>query len=110
MPYLSARVRVTQRDDVTVSPIENAVDLLQTRTAALRREVGLHPPSVKALQAVLQGSVRLRKHTHIIYYTLFHLQYCFLYLYFFVFVFFSQGPPHRCFLHFCIFAFLVFFL
>jgi dedicator of cytokinesis protein 6/7/8 len=59
-PYMKKRLLVTSKRTEEVSPIENSLELIKKRNAALREEL-LHP-TAKTLQPVLQGSVRLQVH------------------------------------------------
>jgi len=56
-PYMTARVPVTRKETIILSPIENAIDLIKGRSAAMRRELNINPPRMNCLQQLLQGSV-----------------------------------------------------
>lgn len=59
---MATRLPVVGREEIAVSPLENAVEALQARQAALLAEVKVVPPSFKRLHALLQGTVRLQVH------------------------------------------------
>lgn len=56
-PYLKTRLRVIEKDQQTLSPIEVASEDIQKKTRELVLAIQLHPPDPKILQMVLQGCV-----------------------------------------------------
>ncbi|KAL6054781.1 dedicator of cytokinesis protein 7 isoform X5 [Balamuthia mandrillaris] len=56
-PYVKSRLPVLNKEEIILSPIENAIDLIRGRCEALRMELDVAAPSTKTLQQVLQGSV-----------------------------------------------------
>lgn len=60
-PYMLKRLKVVHREEVELSPIENASENIQNRSEQLLTEASANPPDLKALQNVLQGSILLRK-------------------------------------------------
>eukprot|EP01086_Lenisia_limosa_P006376 TRINITY_DN25153_c0_g1_i1.p1 TRINITY_DN25153_c0_g1~~TRINITY_DN25153_c0_g1_i1.p1 ORF type:complete len:654 (-),score=191.97 TRINITY_DN25153_c0_g1_i1:76-1761(-) len=59
-PYIKKRLRVVDREEIVLQPIEVGLDLIVQRAKMLDAEVKANPPSTKTLQIVLQGSVRLQ--------------------------------------------------
>lgn len=45
------------RVQLILSPLENAIELIENRVAALRAQLTQNPPRLNALQSVIQGSV-----------------------------------------------------
>jgi len=62
-PCTKKRIRVINKREIIVSPIENSIDLVESRTEALLSEIRVNIPNIKTLQPVLQGSVRLQVHS-----------------------------------------------
>ena len=58
-PHMLSRLRVTQKENIVVSPIEVAVEDFEKRNLQLESEIATKNP--KTLQQVLQGSVLHRK-------------------------------------------------
>lgn len=58
-PYVLKRIPVKQRHETELSPIDVAIDEMQTRVAELE-DVVLPPIDVKKLQLRLQGSVAVQ--------------------------------------------------
>lgn len=56
LPYTTRRLAVTQRVQLELTPIEAAIETVETQVARLRAEVQRSPPKLKTLQALLQGS------------------------------------------------------
>jgi len=56
-PYLKNRLTVVNRFEVILTPIENAIELVEDRVTKLRQELKTDPPRINALQQLLQGSV-----------------------------------------------------
>ncbi|RRT58159.1 hypothetical protein B296_00046795 [Ensete ventricosum] len=63
-PALVNRLLVVKSESLEFSPVENAIGMIETRTAALRNELeeprsseGDHLPRLQSLQRILQGSV-----------------------------------------------------
>jgi hypothetical protein len=56
-PYMTNRLEVVNVKEIILSPLENAVELLEGRVAALRAQLTQNPPRLNALQSVIQGSV-----------------------------------------------------
>ena len=56
-PYVKKRIEVCDRKEVELSPIEVAIDQMQTKVAEMREVVNLSHPDLKKLQLKLQGSV-----------------------------------------------------
>jgi dedicator of cytokinesis protein 9/10/11 len=59
-PYVLKRIPVKDRQIVELSPIEVAIDEMQTKTAELEEVVCAHTIDVKKLQLRLQGSVAVQ--------------------------------------------------
>lgn len=57
-PSYKKRIRVIERHEIILTPIENAIETVENRINALRSE--LASPNTKTLQPMLQGSVRLQ--------------------------------------------------
>jgi len=56
-PYVNKRIRIRSKREIILSPIENAIELVEGRCEALLTEINSTLPSTKTLQQVLQGSV-----------------------------------------------------
>jgi len=56
-PNVRKRLRVIQKEEIDLTPIENAVEQINSRTQALRNELDTSPPNPKTLQINLQGAV-----------------------------------------------------
>ena len=56
-PYLKNRLEIVAKRDVIISPIENAIELIEDRVSKLRTELETNPPRINALHQVIQGSV-----------------------------------------------------
>ncbi|KAI6186152.1 putative Dock-9 [Aphelenchoides besseyi] len=56
-PFVKTRLRVIDREQKTLSPIEVAIEDLQKRTREMHAAVVMDPPDVKMLQMVLQGCI-----------------------------------------------------
>ncbi|ELR23198.1 DOCK family protein [Acanthamoeba castellanii str. Neff] len=56
-PYILARLPVVSTENVILTPLENAVELIENRVAALREQLETNPPRLNALHSVIQGSV-----------------------------------------------------
>ncbi|URE46978.1 Dedicator of cytokinesis [Musa troglodytarum] len=66
-PALVNRLLVVKSESLEFSPVENAIGMIETRTAALRNELeeprsseGDHLPRLQSLQRILQGSVAVQ--------------------------------------------------
>ncbi|KAL6572250.1 MAP kinase Spk1 [Orobanche minor] len=66
-PALVNRLQVTKSESIEFSPVENAIGMIETRTAALRNELeeprsseGDQLPRLQSLQRILQGSVAVQ--------------------------------------------------
>lgn len=56
-PYVKKRILVAGKKEIILQPLQNAIEQIDFRTKALRRELHLSPPNPKTLQIQLQGSV-----------------------------------------------------
>ncbi|XP_060040571.1 dedicator of cytokinesis protein 6 isoform X2 [Erinaceus europaeus] len=56
-PYIKTRIRVCQREETVLSPVEVAIEDMQKKTRELAFATEQDPPDPKMLQMVLQGSV-----------------------------------------------------
>lgn len=56
-PFVLKRIPVIKTQQITLSPLEASIELLQDRTMKLRLECEAVKPNAKTLQIVLQGSV-----------------------------------------------------
>jgi hypothetical protein len=56
-PYLKKRMRIVQKEDQELSPIENATALFEKKVASLKTEMNASPPNLKTLQRELQGTL-----------------------------------------------------
>ena len=91
-PALVNRLLVTKSESLEFSPVENAIGMIETRTAALRNELeeprsseGDQLPRLQSLQRILQGSVAVQVPVITFIYIIIILQYvthlkCFAYL------------------------------
>lgn len=55
-PYIKTRIEIGQVDEITLSPIENAIELMKQQTVKIRA-VMERPIRPKSIQQILQGSV-----------------------------------------------------
>jgi len=56
-PFVVKRLLVIKKEEVELSPIENATEVITNRIRAMKTELTAIPPNSKTLQIVLQGSV-----------------------------------------------------
>jgi len=56
-PYIENRIEVVTTEEVILTPIQNAIELITTQTAKIQRELDAVPTRVNPLQQTLQGSV-----------------------------------------------------
>ena len=56
MPFVKQRMPVVRREQLELTPIENAIEAVSVQNARLRAELRASEPSLKALQPLLQGS------------------------------------------------------
>eukprot|EP01125_Pyxidicula_operculata_P000299 TRINITY_DN1035_c0_g1_i3.p1 TRINITY_DN1035_c0_g1~~TRINITY_DN1035_c0_g1_i3.p1 ORF type:complete len:1398 (-),score=386.54 TRINITY_DN1035_c0_g1_i3:198-4391(-) len=56
-PYLETRIEVIHTEEIILSPIQNAIELITTQTAKVQSQLEAVPPRVNPLQQTLQGSV-----------------------------------------------------
>ncbi|KAL6064625.1 Dedicator of cytokinesis protein 9 [Balamuthia mandrillaris] len=61
-PYVKKRLPVAKKEEINLTPIENSLENITSRTALLVAQLRAQPPNSKTLQALLQGSVRLQVH------------------------------------------------
>jgi hypothetical protein len=59
-PYLKKRLKVIKKRKIVLSPLENAIEIIEGRNSSLLHELNSNPPDIKQLQAVLHGSVLAR--------------------------------------------------
>ncbi|EGG21534.1 DOCK family protein [Cavenderia fasciculata] len=59
-PYTKKRIIVTAKQEINLSPIENAIEAVDARYETLNAEIKTQQPNFKTLQQVIQGSVRLQ--------------------------------------------------
>jgi len=59
-PYIKKRLKVVSKKRIILSPIQNALEIIESRNTALLTELNCNPPNIKTLQNVLQGSVLAR--------------------------------------------------
>jgi len=71
-PALVNRLLVIKSESLEFSPVENAIGMIETRTAALRNELeeprssdGDQLPRLQSLQRILQGSVAVQVRDHL---------------------------------------------
>lgn len=77
-PALVNRLLVIKSESLEFSPVENAIGMIETRTAALRNELeeprsseGDQLPRLQSLQRILQGSVAVQVSVHVFVHSLF---------------------------------------
>eukprot|EP01089_Gocevia_fonbrunei_P018800 TRINITY_DN6461_c0_g1_i1.p1 TRINITY_DN6461_c0_g1~~TRINITY_DN6461_c0_g1_i1.p1 ORF type:complete len:156 (-),score=33.21 TRINITY_DN6461_c0_g1_i1:461-868(-) len=51
------RIEIVDKKEMILSPLENAIELLDTRIGNLRTQLQANPPNMNALQSLIQGSV-----------------------------------------------------
>ncbi|XP_065674534.1 dedicator of cytokinesis protein 7 isoform X2 [Hydra vulgaris] len=56
-PYIKTRINVVQREEIVLTPIEVAIEDVESKTNELKKAMSHSKPDVKMLQMVLQGSV-----------------------------------------------------
>ncbi|KAJ7422861.1 hypothetical protein BTVI_12105 [Pitangus sulphuratus] len=56
-PYIKTRIKVLEREEFVLSPIEVAIEDMRKKTQELTAATNQEPPDAKMLQMVLQGSV-----------------------------------------------------
>lgn len=56
-PYVKTRIQVVQRTQITLTPIEVAIEDIQKKTTELAAATQQEPPDPKILQMVLQGCI-----------------------------------------------------
>eukprot|EP01103_Thecamoeba_quadrilineata_P019234 TRINITY_DN769_c0_g2_i1.p1 TRINITY_DN769_c0_g2~~TRINITY_DN769_c0_g2_i1.p1 ORF type:complete len:1872 (+),score=378.58 TRINITY_DN769_c0_g2_i1:39-5654(+) len=56
-PYIKNRLLIIKKSEVILTPLENAIELLEERILRLRQELNAAEPRVNVLQQLLQGSV-----------------------------------------------------
>uniref|UniRef100_A0A8C0ZYR3 Dedicator of cytokinesis protein 8 n=1 Tax=Castor canadensis TaxID=51338 RepID=A0A8C0ZYR3_CASCN len=56
-PYIKTRIRVIQKEEFVLTPIEVAIEDMKKKTLQLAVAIHQEPPDAKMLQMVLQGSV-----------------------------------------------------
>eukprot|EP01114_Cavostelium_apophysatum_P003911 TRINITY_DN1404_c0_g1_i1.p1 TRINITY_DN1404_c0_g1~~TRINITY_DN1404_c0_g1_i1.p1 ORF type:complete len:1840 (+),score=629.05 TRINITY_DN1404_c0_g1_i1:76-5595(+) len=61
-PYVKKRLLVVNKQEINLTPIENSIETIESRTDMLLSELRQVPPNGKTLQNVLQGSVLLQVH------------------------------------------------
>jgi len=54
-PYVKKRILVTSKQEITLTPIENAIEIMENRVDAIRSEI--ETKNTKTLHPVLQGSL-----------------------------------------------------
>jgi hypothetical protein len=59
-PSMHKRVSIVSKEEIILTPIETARDLIRGRSEALQKELSSGSPNTKTLQIVLQGSVLLQ--------------------------------------------------
>jgi len=59
-PYLKTRLEVVRREQVILSPLETAIDLIEEKVNALREQLDSPAVNAKALQMVLSGTISPR--------------------------------------------------
>lgn len=59
-PYVKKRLKVISKREVILQPLQNAIEIIQTREKALRMELHRSPANPKTLQIQLQGAVLAR--------------------------------------------------
>jgi hypothetical protein len=90
-PALVNRLLVTKSESLEFSPVENAIGMIETRTAALRNELeeprsseGDQLPRLQSLQRILQGSVAVQVRLSLLCRVLDRFIYFYCFPYFFV--------------------------
>ncbi|XP_006863792.1 PREDICTED: dedicator of cytokinesis protein 8 isoform X1 [Chrysochloris asiatica] len=56
-PYIKTRIRIIQKEEFVLTPIEVAIEDMKKKTLQLAVAINQEPPDAKMLQMVLQGSV-----------------------------------------------------
>uniref|UniRef100_A0A7M5X2J4 Dedicator of cytokinesis protein 7 n=2 Tax=Clytia hemisphaerica TaxID=252671 RepID=A0A7M5X2J4_9CNID len=56
-PYIKTRINVTQREELVLTPIEVAIEDVQSKIEELKKAMCQHKTDVKMLQMVLQGCI-----------------------------------------------------
>jgi len=56
MPFVKQRMLVVNREQIELTPIENAIDTVDLQTSRIQAEIKKPVPDVKSLQPLLQGS------------------------------------------------------
>jgi hypothetical protein len=56
-PYIVKRSLITDKQEVVLKPIENAIEGMVKRIEKFEEELENDPPNLKSLQSLLQGSV-----------------------------------------------------
>ena len=56
MPFVKQRMPVVRREQLELTPIENAIEAVSVQNARLRAELRASEPALKSLQPLLQGS------------------------------------------------------
>ncbi|XP_051893532.1 dedicator of cytokinesis protein 7-like isoform X2 [Pristis pectinata] len=56
-PYIKTRINVIEKQEISLRPIEAVIEDMQKKTHELAKATSEHPPNLKLLQMVLQGSV-----------------------------------------------------
>jgi len=56
-PYVKKRLLVVNKHEIQLTPLENAIEGVESRIEALQSEIRCNPPNPKTLQSVLQGSI-----------------------------------------------------
>jgi len=56
-PYCKNRIEVVKREEIILTPIENAVELIKDRITRIQDQLDTKNPSINQLQQLLQGSV-----------------------------------------------------
>lgn len=59
-PFVTKRLRVVEKKEVELSPLEASIELIESRVRALRVEIDNSQTNTRTLQIVLQGSVLLQ--------------------------------------------------
>jgi len=59
-PYVKKRLLVIKKQELNLTPIENAIEAIESRTDSMLSELQQHPPNSKTLQSVLQGTLLLQ--------------------------------------------------
>jgi dedicator of cytokinesis protein 6/7/8 len=66
-PCLRKRLQVIKKEEIILSPIENAIDNISSKVKEYQKEILSQPPNSKRLQLVIQGSLL----TQVIYFFLY---------------------------------------